>query len=129
LQLTGATHNFAVGEKITVTGVSARYNGTFYITAVTTNTVTYASSGVAESTVSSAGVVVNNTLASGYNGDKVVEFVPTATTIQYFAYEQQVDTSSTVFSSPTVTNVTNTGLNGTFPIVSVPSATQFTYTR
>ena len=38
---TATTHNFAVGSQITVTSISAAYNGTWSVTAVTPTTVSY----------------------------------------------------------------------------------------
>jgi len=40
--LTAANHGFAVGFSVTVAGVDATFNGTYTITAVTTNTFSYA---------------------------------------------------------------------------------------
>lgn len=127
---TSSTHNFSVGEQVTVSGVGARYNGTYDISAVSTNTVSYAiSNGPTEAPAASGGIVRNNILADGYNGKKVVESV-TATTILYRYYGQDTMTSSTLLgATPTITNTTNVGLNGTQIITSTPSATSFTYTR
>lgn len=127
---TSTTHNFSVGESITVSGVGARYNGTYAITAVAANTVTYAiPTGATEAAVASTGSIRNNILADGYNGQKVIESV-TATTILYRYYGQTNSTSSTLLgTAPAITNVTNTGLNGTQTITSTPNTTTFTYTR
>lgn len=128
---TSTTHNFAVGERITVTGVDTDYDGTYTITAVTSNTLTYATNGPAEASVSSSGTVVNTTLAYGYNGTKVIDSVGT-TSLSYYYYGSDVATSSTVFgTSPTVTNLTNIDINGTVPRqISVGAAANtFTYNK
>lgn len=56
--LTLGTHPFTVGQSITVSGVTARYNGTATITAADSTTISYASSGATESATSSSGTVV-----------------------------------------------------------------------
>lgn len=123
---TSANHNYAVGEKITVTGSTSRYNGTFYITAVTANTVTYANAGATEASTAGGGTITNITIRDYYNGSKIIEAVPTTTTLRFYAWDQAVTTSSTTYSSPTLTNTTNTSYNGTKTIVST-SGTQFSY--
>ena len=130
---TVATHNFSVGETITVSGVDgARYNGTHVITAVNAGakTITYAFAGTAESSTSSTGSIVNNMIASGYNGTKVIETIPSSTSLTYYYYGQDAATSSTLLgTTSTIVNSTNTSLNGTVTITSTPSATQFGYTK
>ena len=129
---TVATHNFSVGETITVSGISARYNGTYVITGVNAGakTVTYAFAGTAESSTSSSGSIVNNMIASGYNGTKVIETIPSSTSLTYYYYGQDAATSSTLLgTTSTIVNNTNTSLNGTVTITSTPSATQFGYTK
>jgi hypothetical protein len=130
---TSATHNFSVGESITVSGVDgARYNGTHVITAVNAGakTITYVFAGDAESSTSSSGSIVNNMIASGYNGSKVIETIPSGTSLTYRYYGQDAATSSTLLgTTSTIVNNTNTSLNGTVTITSVPSSTQFSYTK
>lgn len=129
---TAATHNFSVGEKISVANVDARYNGTHVITAVdaVAKTISYAFAGAAESSTSSSGSATNVTIASGYNGIKVIETIPSSTSLTYYYYGQDDATSSTLLgATPVITNNTNTSLNGTVTISSIPSTTQFTYTK
>lgn len=129
---TASTHNFSVGETITVTGVGARYNGTYVITSVNTGakTITYDFAGTAESSTSSSGSIVNNMIASGYNGTKVIETIPSSTSLTYYYYGQNAPTSSTLLgTTSTIVNNTNTSLNGTVTITSTPSSTQFGYTK
>ena len=128
--LTIGTHGFSVGETITVSGVSnSQYNGTSVISSVTSTTITYASSSAtAESSTSSSGTVVNNTIATGYNGNKIIETVPTTTSFTYRDYNQAAAISSTATGSgATLTNNSNVNINGTYAIASVPSSTQFSY--
>jgi hypothetical protein len=56
---TSASHGMAVGDKVTVTGVDATFNGTYTLTAVTTDTFSYAKTGtnVVSAAVSPVGVV------------------------------------------------------------------------
>lgn len=130
LGLGGGIHNFAVGERIDVTGVSARYNGAYYITAVTSTSVTYAKAGTPETAIVSTGRVENKTILEGYTGNKIIETIPSATSFTYYNDAQEVPTSSTFFGSGAlVSNITNSGLNGVFTISSVPSANQFSYTK
>jgi hypothetical protein len=127
---TSAAHNYSVGETIVVSAVGARYNGTFSIASIpTTTTLTYALNGGAESTTSAAGTVQNTTISAGYNGTKIIETIPTTTSLTYYYYDQAVSTSSTLFGgTPTVTDNTNTALNGNVTITSVTGSTQFSYT-
>jgi hypothetical protein len=125
--LTSAAHGFSVGERITVSGVSANYNGSFYITAVTTNTFSYTAASFTEASTASSGSVLNNTWSSSYNGNKVIETVPTSTSFTFLAYDQDVATSSTTAGTgATLTNTTNVAFNGTKILISA-SGTQFTY--
>jgi hypothetical protein len=128
---TFATHNFSVGEQITVSGISARYNGTFTISSVNVGakTITYAFEGATESSTSSSGSIVNNMIASGYNGIKVIESIPSTTSLRYNYYGQDAPTSSTLLgTTSTIVNNTNTSINGTVTLSSV-SANTFSYTR
>jgi hypothetical protein len=128
---TSTTHNFSVGEQITVSGVSSRYNGTHIITSVNVGarTVTYAFAGVEETSTSSSGSIVNNMIASGYNGTKVIETIPSSTSLTYNYYGQDAATSSTLLgTTSTIVNNTNTFINGTVTLTAV-SANTFNYTR
>ncbi len=125
--LTIGSHGFSVGEKITVSGVTSRYNGTFYITGVTGTTVTYDNAGVTESSTASSGSVLNVTIASYYNGSKIIQTIPSTTSLTYFAWDQDVASTSTATgTSATLTNQTNTDFNGTKTLTSA-SSTQFAY--
>lgn len=131
---TASTHNFSVGEQITISGVGIRYDGVRTITAVNSGarTVSFASSGSVEASSSSTGSVTNNTYAAGYNGTKVVESVTTGATntLTYYYYGQDGNVASSIIgSAPTLTNVTNSSIDGAVTITSVPSVTQFAYTK
>lgn len=128
---TSGTHNFSVGEQITVSGVGSRYNGTHTISAVNvaSRTVTYEFGTASEASSSSGGAISNNTIASGYNGRKVVESVG-STSLTYYFYGQTGNVvSSLIGSSPVLSNETNSGIDGNITVNALPSATQFTYTK
>jgi len=63
---TTATHPYLVGEEVVVTGVDSTFNGTYTITAVTSNTFSYAKTeaNVTSTAVSPAGTAVVNQSAS-----------------------------------------------------------------
>lgn len=63
---TTATHPYIIGEEVVVTGVDATFNGTYTITAVTSNTFSYAKteSNVTSTAVSPVGTAVVNQSAS-----------------------------------------------------------------
>ena len=125
--LTSAAHKFSIGEKIVVSGVSARYDGTFYITGVTTDTFTYAFVGSAETSVVSSGTVTNTSISTYYNGSKVIETTPSSTTFTYLAYGQDEATSSTSAGvAATLSNTTNADFSGSRVLVAT-SATTFRY--
>lgn len=128
--LTIGSHDFSVGEAINVVGVASDYNGSFYISAVSSTTISYvASTSLAEAATASSGSVTNITIQNYYNGSgKVIESVPSSTSFTYLAYGQAISTSSTkVGTGSSVTNVTNQTFNGTKSIASIPSPTTFTY--
>lgn len=131
---TASTHNFSVGERITVSGVGARYDGTHTITAVNapSRTITYAFGTTTEAASSSTGTITNNTIASGYNGTKVVESVTTSSphTLTYYYYGQDGNVASSIIgSNPSLINETNTSIDGVVTIVSTPTANQFSYLK
>jgi len=72
---TTATHPYLVGETVVVTGVDSTFNGTYTITAVTSNTFSYAKAGTANVTstdVSPVGTaVVNQSVSSALVADPV----------------------------------------------------------
>lgn len=114
-----------VGEKVTVSGVSSRYNGTFYVTAVTATTFTYANAGTAESSTASSGTFTNQTFIETYTGSKFVEQVPTSTTFTFHAFGQEVAATRSGLTG-TIVNDTNVAFNGTKTLVSA-SNSQFAY--
>jgi len=127
--LTIGSHGFSVGEKIVVSGVTANYNGTFYISAVTGTTISYQfGASFTEGSIASGGSVYNHAIAVSYNGvGKIIESIPSSTSFTYLAYQQGEATSSTATgTSPVLTNTTNQTFNGTKTITSVTS-TQFSY--
>jgi hypothetical protein len=125
-----APHGFVVGERITVSSMTANYVGSFVIASVpTTTTLTYTSTSFTESSVATSGLITNDTIATGYNGNKIIESV-TSTTISYLSYSDSVASSGgAVGGAGSVFNSTNSGLNGTYPIAAVPSSTSIQYTK
>jgi hypothetical protein len=131
---TASTHNFSVGERITVAGVGARYDGTHTITAVNapSRTITYAFGTTTEAASSSTGTITNNTIASGYNGTKVVESVTTSSphTLTYYYYGQDGNVASSIIgNNPSLVNETNSSIDGVVTITSTPTPTQFSYLK
>jgi hypothetical protein len=127
--LTIGAHKYSVGELVNVTGVSnSRYNGYFFISSVTSTTISYPLvAGATEASVASTGTVLNNTIVNGYNGRQIINAIPSATSLTYFYYNQAVPTVSTaVATNPVLTNTTNVSFNGTKTLTSA-SGTQFTY--
>jgi hypothetical protein len=68
---TSATHPYLVGETVVVTGVDTTFNGTYVITAVTSNTFNYAKAGATNVATSSAtgSAVVNQSASSALVAD------------------------------------------------------------
>lgn len=128
--LTSAGHKYSVGEVINVSGVDARFDGTFSIKSVTTDTITYEFAGSAVSpAVSSSGTIINYTIRNGYNGTKVIDSV-TSTTLTYLYYGQNGYTASTsAGTSATLDNLTNQAINGTNLVLTSAYGTTLQYTR
>ena len=61
---TSTTHTYIVGNSVTVTGVDSTFNGTYTITAVSSNTFSYAKTYTNVTSTSSSGTAVVNTSAS-----------------------------------------------------------------
>lgn len=124
--LTFASGNdWVVGERIQVTGVGARYNGIFTITAVTATTVTYAFTGSVEASTASSGTIQNRSVLDSYSGEKIVEAVPTTTTFTYKDWTHTANVSRATLTGA-LTNLTNQGFNGVKTLVSA-SGTSFAY--
>ena len=93
---TSANHSFDVGQSITVSGIDSDFNGTFTISEITANTISYTSPGdnVPSTPVSPAGTVVSSikaefqlgtgSLSSGiiylFLPDGVTKQIPASTT-------------------------------------------------
>ena len=118
---------WAVGEKVIVSGMGARYDGTFYISNVSGTVTTLNSPGAADASAPVTGTLYNVTQGEYYNGVKVIETTPTTTTFTYIEPGQlNATTNSNAGTSPSISNLTNTAFNGTKTILSA-SGTQFTY--
>ena len=87
----------------------------------------YANAGATEGSTASSGSVLNNSIASGYNGDKIIQTIPNSTsfTVRYFD-QVEATTSTAAGTAPTVTNTTNVSFNGTKTLTSA-TGSQFTY--
>lgn len=118
-------HSWSVGEKIRVTGVNSRYDGTYYISSVTATSITYDAPGGAGSETTTTGTVTNETLGFMYNGVVRVETIPSTTTFTIRVWEQQASTFRPA-NGASVTNTTNSAYNGTKTISAV-TPTTFTY--
>jgi hypothetical protein len=129
--LTTATHNFAVGERIQVAGVGARFDGVATISAVTATTISYNLPGATTAAAAPPGgaTVTNITIRDGYNGIKYIDSM-TSTTITYFAgVSASTASSGSGGTGSTLTNSTNQSITGSRVITAVPSSTQLTFTR
>jgi hypothetical protein len=74
-------HSYSVGTAITVTGVDTTFNGTYNITAIGSNTVSYAKSAANVSSQASPGTVTG--LDSAFNGIYTVTGTPSATVFTF----------------------------------------------
>lgn len=131
---TTAAHNVTVGEVIKVSGVSDQHDGTWTVTAISGNTLTYgnfnqSSVYTVEASIATGGTVVDASIREGYNGVHVIEAVPSATSFSFLYYGQQRNSTNSKAASPsgTVANTTNTSIVGLFRLSGTPSATQFSY--
>jgi hypothetical protein len=107
-----ASHDYIIGESVVVAGADSGYNGTFTVTAVTSNTVSFANTGADDTANVSAGTTtVSRTVSTTF---------VTITTSE----EHGFLTGETVVISG-VASV----MNGTFPIYDVPSTTTFRYVQ
>lgn len=105
-----AVHDYLVGESVTISGADTGYNGTFTITAVTSNGFSFANTGNPDFANVSAGTTR----------------VSRTTTLDYVTLTTSEAHDFLVGESVVVSNV-NSLMNGTFTIYDVPSATTFRY--
>jgi len=104
------SHDYLVGESVVVDGADTGYNGTYTITAVTPNTLSFANTGTPDfSNVSGGTTTVSRTT----NFDYVT--ITTTEPHDFLAGETVV-----------VAGVAS-AYNGSFPILDVPSSTTFRY--
>jgi len=80
LQVAVATHGYAIGQKVTLSGLSADFNGTYTVTTVpsanqinvtTTATTSYNASGLSGSVVAVAGTIKTQSVAAAANNISV----------------------------------------------------------
>ena len=76
LQVAVSTHGYSIGQKVTLSGLSADFNGTYTVTTVpnanqinvtTTATTSYDASGLSGSVVAVAGTIKTQSVAAGAN--------------------------------------------------------------
>ena len=75
IRFTAASNGYAVGNKVTVSGLDSEFNGTWTVTAVATNTfdvvgtstASYGASGLSGSVVAVAGTIKAQSIAAGQN--------------------------------------------------------------
>ncbi len=106
---TTAAHGFAVGQTVTIAGVSDNsFNGTFTIASVPSSTTfTYIQTGTLSASTSGGGTATSTSS------------VVTITTTAAHGF--------TVGQTVTIAGVSDSSFNGTFTIASVPSPSTFTY--
>lgn len=108
---TATNHNFAVGGTVTIANVTpSNFNGTKTITAVSSNTFTWANEAVAVAPTAVSGQTMTAT------GRGTTVLVTTSAAHPFVAGQ-----------SVTISGASPAGYNGTFTIVTVPSSTTFTY--
>lgn len=100
-------YTFAAGNKITVSGYGAPYNGTYTVTSATSTTVTFASANNWNALTASNGTIYN---ATGGNGSSVT---------LHFAGNYVFNANDKVV----VTNLSPAGYNGTFLVASATANT------
>lgn len=105
-----AVHDYLVGESVIISGADTGYNGTFTITAVSSNGFSFANTGNPDFANVSAGTTQ----------------VSRTTTLDYVTLTTSEAHDFLVGESVVVSNV-NSLMNGTFEIYDVPSATTFRY--
>ena len=107
-------HNYVVGNTVNVTGVDATFNGSYTVTAVTVNTISYAKTASNVAQVASAGSVqiLLGTSASLIAGDFVTISGITGSNSVFNGVRHVTAVSSTTFSfSTTEANQVSTSLN------------------
>lgn len=107
-----ASHDYLVGESVVVSGADSGYNGTFIVTAVTSNTVSFANTGSDDTANVSAGTTtVSRTVSTTF---------VTLTTSEPHGF---------LAGETVVVSGVASVMNGTFPIYDVPSTTTFRYVQ
>jgi hypothetical protein len=120
------------GDIIVVSGLGARFDGTFVadeVPFVNGSAVRYINPGGRYESTAARGLVYNRTVGQSYDGIKVITNV-TPTTFTYSYYEGPEGTSP-IWVSPTtsmIRNLTNIGING-IKTITATTPTQITYNR
>ncbi len=149
------THDYLVGESVVVDGADTGYNGTFTITAVTANTLSFANTGTPDfSNVSPGTTTVSRTtnydyvtitttephdfvagetvvvagVASAYNGSFPILDVPTPTTFRYIQ-TGVAQSPNPATGSVQVARTVPVTFNGTHTITAVPTSKSFSFAK
>lgn len=103
-----ANHSYSIGTAITVTGVDTTFNGTYNITAIGANTVSYSKSAANVSSQASPGEVTG--LDAGFNGTYTVTGTPTARVFTFLSGSSttyaSISASGTALHTPWITTYT-----------------------
>jgi hypothetical protein len=149
------THDYLVGESVVVDGADTGYNGTFTITAVTANTLSFANTGTPDfSNVSPGTTTVSRTtnydyvtitttephdfvagetvlvagVASAYNGSFPILDVPTPTTFRYIQ-TGVAQAPNPATGSVQVARTVSATFDGTHTITAVPTSKSFSFAK
>lgn len=121
---TSAAHGFAVNDQVIVTlPTSATPTGNFSGSG-TTNLVTVTTTAAHGFSVGDR-ISISGSTRPAYNGEKIVETIPSGTTFTFRDWTLTADLNTAV-GSATITNLTNQSYNGTKTVISA-SGTTFAY--
>jgi hypothetical protein len=129
---TNQPHGFSLQDKITVNLNTTASITNFAFSGTTSHTVTLTTSGAHNFSVGDRIVVNIENVDIGpiFNGSWVINSIPSSTQVRYLFYLSPTAVSSTALTGTnTITNTTNQFVNGLTTIVSIPSASSFTYFR
>lgn len=116
---TSSAHGFAVGEKVTVSGVDSSFDGTFTITSLPSNTTfTYSKSGsdIVSTVVNGGTVSAKSRVISSYSITGNIVTVSTSN-----AHGVIFGESVTISGIPAI--------NGTYEVIGIPTNNTFTFSK
>lgn len=116
---TSSAHGFAVGERVTVSGIDSSFNGTFTITSLPSNTTfTFSNSGsdIVSTVVNGGTVSAKSRVVSSYSitGNIVTVSTPNAHGVIF-------GESVTISGIPAI--------NGTYEVIGIPTTNTFTFSK